>query len=157
MRYFICPNCRARAVDQDGLATLSYQAVGCERCGFGFLFELLEDFFPPANAGMIACDREARIISAGNGVFELTGYSEGDLLGKPVVEALGLGGFEAGASPVDVVLEWGVRKLDQPLELRHRSGRVKPVRVDLFPAYDVVGGLRVSLAPRNGDSGDRPG
>jgi hypothetical protein len=46
------------------------------------------------------------------------------------------------------VMEWGVRKLDQPLVLRHRSGRAKPVRVDLFPAYDDDGGLLASLAPR---------
>jgi PAS domain S-box-containing protein len=154
MRHWICPNCGGRAVDQDGLATLSYQAVGCERCGFGFMFELLEDFFPPAASGMVACDRGGRILSAGNGVFELTGYSEGDLLGKPVVEAFGLTGFPSGANPVDVVLEWGVRKLDQPLEIRHRSGRMKPVRVDLFPAYDEDGGLLVSLAPRS-QNGDR--
>jgi hypothetical protein len=42
-----------------------------------------------------------------------------------------------------------VRKLDQPLVLRHRSGREKAVRVDLFPAYDEDGGLLASLAPRN--------
>jgi PAS domain S-box-containing protein len=154
VRHFICPNCGSRAVDSDGLATLSYQAVGCERCGFGFMFELLEDFFPPAAAGMVACDRGGRILSAGNGVFELTGYTEGDLLGKPVVEAFGLSGFGEGANPVDVVLEWGVRKLDQPLEIRHRSGRMKPVRVDLFPAYDEDGGLLVSLAPRSTNGGE---
>ena len=51
--------------------------------------------------------------------------------------------------PVSVVMEWGVRKLDQPLVLRHRSGREKAVRVDLFPAYDEDGGLLASLAPRN--------
>ena len=38
---------------------------------------------------------------------------------------------------------------DQPLLLRHRSGREKAVRVDLFPAYDEDGGLLASLAPRN--------
>ena len=45
-RYWICPNCGNRAIDQDGLDGLSHQAVGCTRCGFGFLFELLEDFYP---------------------------------------------------------------------------------------------------------------
>ena len=81
-RYWICPNCGNRAIDQDGLDGLSHQAVGCTRCGFGFLFELLEDFYPPANAGFIACDRDARILSAGKGVFELTGYGEKELLGE---------------------------------------------------------------------------
>jgi PAS domain-containing protein len=152
-RYWICPNCGNRAVDDDGREGLSHQSVGCHRCGFGFLFELLEDFYPPANAGFIACDRDARIISAGKGVFELTGYGEGELLGKPLVQALGLSGFEDGQNPVDVVLEWGVRKLEQPLQIRHRSGIVKQVRVDLFPGYDEDGGLLASLAPlRNGTS-----
>ena len=104
---------------------------------------------PPANAGFVACDSDTRVISAGKGVFELTGYGEGELLGKPLVEAFGLSGFSADSNPVSVVMEWGVRKLDQPLMLRHRSGREKAVRVDLFPAYDEDGGLLASLAPRN--------
>jgi hypothetical protein len=54
----------------------------------------------------------------------------------------------ADPSPLDVVLEWGVRKLDQTLTLRHRSGRPKSVRADLFPAYDEDGGLLASFAPR---------
>ena len=52
MRFFICPNCTTRALDDDGKAGLTHQPVGCEKCGFGYLFELLEDFFPPAGAGM---------------------------------------------------------------------------------------------------------
>ena len=146
-RYWICPNCGNRAIDQDGLDGLSHQAVGCTRCGFGFLFELLEDFYPPANAGFIACDRDARILSAGKGVFELTGYGEKELLGEHLTEALNLTGYD-GQNPVDTVLEWGVRKLDQTLSIRHRSGIVKQVRVDLFPGYDDDGGLLASLAPR---------
>jgi len=148
-RFWICPNCGTRAINDDGRDGLSHQQVGCAKCGFGFLFELLEDFYPPANAGFVACDKDTRVISAGKGVFELTGYGEGDLLGKPLVDAFGLSGFTAEANPVSVVMEWGVRKLDQPLVLRHRSGREKAVRVDLFPAYDEDGGLLASLAPRN--------
>ncbi len=148
MRYWICPNCGSRAADDDGRDGLSYQAVGCHHCGFGFLFELLEDFYPPANAGFVACDRDARVLSAGKGVFELTGYTENDLLGKHLVDVFGISGWADGQNPVDVVLEWGVRKLDQPLVMRHRSGIKKEVRVDLFPAYDEDGGLLASLAPR---------
>ena len=150
-RYWICPNCGNRAIDQDGLDGLSHQAVGCTRCGFGFLFELLEDFYPPANAGFIACDRDARILSAGKGVFELTGFGEKELLGEHLTEALSLSGYD-GQNPVDTVLEWGVRQLDQTLSIRHRSGIVKQVRVDLFPGYDEDGGLLASFAPRR--SGD---
>jgi len=150
-RYWICPNCGNRAIDQDGLDGLSHQAVGCTRCGFGFLFELLEDFYPPANAGFIACDRDARILSAGKGVFELTGFGEKELLGEHLTEALNLSGYD-GQNPVDTVLEWGVRQLDKTLSIRHRSGIVKQVRVDLFPGYDEDGGLLASFAPRR--SGD---
>jgi hypothetical protein len=148
MPYFICPNCGNRVIDEDGRSGLTGQPVGCARCGFGFLFQLLEDFYPPAGFGLIACDNDARILSVGRGVFELTGFGEKDVMGKPLVEAFGLGGFSNGDDPVSTVLEWGVRKLDQPLTLRHRSGLTKPVRVDLFPAYDSDGGLLVCMAPR---------
>ncbi len=42
-----------------------------------------------------------------------------------------------------------MRKLDQHMTLRHRSGIDKRVRVDLFPAYDEDGGLLASLASDN--------
>ena len=63
--YFICPNCKDRSFDADGLEGLSHQTVGCRRCGFGFLFELLEDYFPRPGTGMLALDREGRILAAG--------------------------------------------------------------------------------------------
>ena len=69
-------------------------------------------------------------------------------MGKDVVEAFGLGGFADGQNPVALALEWGVRRLGEQLELRSRAGHVKPVRADVFPAYDSAGGLLVSLAPR---------
>lgn len=147
MRFFICPNCTTRALDDDGKAGLTHQPVGCEHCGFGYLFELLEDFFPPAGAGMITCDQEGRVLSCGRGVFELTGYSEREVMGKTLDDAFGFSEFENGTDPIPVVLEWGVRKLDQYVTLRHHSGRTKRVRMDLFPAYDEDGGLLASLAP----------
>ena len=133
MAYYICPNCGLRSMDSDGRDGLTHQAVGCTRCGFGFVFELLDDFYPGPDAGMLACDRDARILAVGKGVFELTGFQEGELLGKDLREAL--------------TLEWGVRKLDQTLELKHRAGLVKLVRADLFPAYDEDGGLLACIAP----------
>ena len=93
--YFICPNCQDRSIDADGLEGLSHQAVGCRRCGFGFLFQLLDDYYPHPDSGMLACDSDGRILAAGRGVFELTGYRELDLIGRPVSEALGLHGFTA--------------------------------------------------------------
>jgi PAS domain S-box-containing protein len=146
--FFICPNCKDRSVDHDGRAGILNQAVSCERCGFGFLFELLDDYYPSPNAGLVACDNTGRILAAGRGVFELTGYQERDLMGKDVVEAFALGGFDEGKSPVALALEWGVRRMGEKLELRSRAGQVKPVVADVFPAYDEDGGVLVALAPR---------
>ena len=77
-------------MDSDGRDGLTHQAVGCTRCGFGFVFELLDDFYPGPDAGMLACDRDARILAVGKGVFELTGFQEGELIGKELREALAL-------------------------------------------------------------------
>ncbi|HEY7793738.1 MAG TPA: PAS domain-containing protein [Gaiellaceae bacterium] len=148
MPFFICPNCQDRSIDHDGRQGLLRQAVSCERCGFGFLFELMDDYYPGPNAGLVACDREGRILAAGRGVFELTGYRERELMGKEIVEAFGLGGFTDGQNPIALALEWGVRRLGEQLELRSRAGQLKPIRADVFPAYDNDGGLLVSLAPR---------
>lgn len=121
------------------------QAVQCRDCGFGFLFELLEDYYPAPETGFVVCDRDARVLAAGRGVFELTGYRDADLIGRSVVEALAL----SDASPIDVVTEWGVRKLGQELAIRTRAGTEKAVTVDFFPAYDDDGGLLVALTPRS--------
>ena len=147
MAYFICPNCRQRVVDDDRRDGLTHQPVGCGSCGFGFLFELLEDYYPRPGVGMIVCDHERRVLALGRGVFELTGYQERDLIGKDVSEGIGLGGFN-GANPAEVAVEWGVRKLDQELTVRTRSGSTREVMADFFPAYDADGGLLVALAPR---------
>jgi hypothetical protein len=96
----------------------------------------------------VACDRSGRILAAGRGVFELTGYRERDLMGKDVVEAFGLGGFEGDQNPIAIALEWGVRRLGENLDLRSRAGQLKPIRADVFPGYDEDGGLLVSLSPR---------
>ena len=86
-RYWICPNCGTRAIDDDGRDGLSHQPVGCAKCGFGFLFELLEDFFPPASAGFVACDQR----HAGDLVRQ--GRVRADRLrrGRPAGQAAGRG------------------------------------------------------------------
>ncbi len=147
MPYFICPNCRRRSVDDDGREGLTGQPVACASCGFGFLFEIMDDFYPSPGTGFVVCDREGRMIAVGQGVFELTGYREGDLLGHDVMATL----FESegdGPTPAALALEYGVRRFDQKLTLRTRSGVTKTVRADFFPAYDEDGGLLVALAPR---------
>ncbi|HLE98804.1 MAG TPA: PAS domain-containing protein [Gaiellaceae bacterium] len=145
MPFFICPNCKRRSVDLDGYEGFTLQAVQCRDCGFGFLFELLEDYYPAPETGFVVCGGDRRVLASGRGVFELTGYRDGDLLGREIGDVLGL----SDSSAIEVVQEWGVRKLGQALELRTRAGRVKPVTVDFFPAYDDDGGLLVALTPRS--------
>jgi PAS domain-containing protein len=148
--YFICPNCQDRSIDADGLEGLSHQAVGCRRCGFGFLFQLLDDYYPHPDSGMLACDSDGRILAAGRGVFELTGYRELDLIGRPVSDALGLHGFNGDADPVATTREWGVRQLGKTGLMRHAVGREKKIVIDVFPALDEDGGLLVAVASQLG-------
>ena len=147
MPWFICPNCKQRTVDIDGVEGFSRQAAACRRCGFGFLFELLDDYYPAPTTGFVVCDGEGRILALGRGVFELTGYQERDVIGKDVMEAFQLSGFE-GENPAAIAREWGVRKLGQQLRLRTRAGLDQPVTADFFPAYDQDGGLLVALTRR---------
>jgi PAS domain S-box-containing protein len=141
---FICPNCRTRSVDVDGTEGFSRQVPQCRNCGFGFLFQLLEDYYPAPSTGFVVCDRDARVLAVGRGVFELTGYREADLIGRDVASAFAL----SDTAPLELVREWGVRRLGEQLELRTRAGLTKPVVVDLFPAYDDDGGLLVALTSR---------
>jgi len=145
--HYICPNCRERSVDIDAREGFSVQAPACHSCGFGFLFELMDDYYPAPTTGFVTCDQEGRILALGRGVFELSGWSEAEVLGSDLVTAFGLSGFEDGKNPVELALEWGVRRLDEHLQLRTRGGHVKPVKADFFPAYDDDGGLLVALTP----------
>ena len=42
MPHFICPNCGDRSLSSERTAGFRDRARGCAKCGFGFLFELLE-------------------------------------------------------------------------------------------------------------------
>ena len=141
---YICPNCRERSIDIDGVEGFSTHAPQCRSCEFGFLFQLLEDYYPAPSTAFVVCDRDARVLAVGRGVFELTGYRESDLIGRDVTSALSL----SDGAALELVREWGVRQLAQELELRTRAGLVKPVLVDLFPAYDEDGGILVALSSR---------
>jgi hypothetical protein len=149
MAYFICPNCKQRSIDHDGLQEIDNVPVACERCGFGFLFELMDDYYPGPNTGFVVCDRAGRVLAAGRGVFELSGFREQELLGTDVVERLGLAGWNGDQSPAAIALEWGVRRLGEQLQLRTRAGQTKPITADFFPAYDEDGGLLVAITPRS--------
>jgi PAS domain-containing protein len=149
--YFICPNCKERSIDIDRVEGLSDEPVSCRSCGFGFLFELMDDYYPAPATGFVTCDQQGRILATGRGVFELTGFREQDVLGQEVVSVLGLSGFDGEQNPAQVALEWGVRRLGQALDLRTRTGRTKRITADFFPAYDADGGLLVALTPRDRD------
>jgi PAS domain S-box-containing protein len=140
--HYICPKCKQRTVDLDAREGFSTDAPACRHCGFGFLFELMDDYYPGPNTGFVVCDQEGRVLAIGDGVFELTGYREADLIGRAVTEIVA-----AEPNPVAVALEWGVRRLGERAELTTRSGLQKPVVADLFPALDDDGGLLVALSP----------
>jgi len=142
--HYICPKCKQRSVDVDGLEGFSPDAPACRHCGFGFLFELQEDYYPAPATGFVVCDQEGRVLATGEDFFELSGYREEDLLGREVTEIVA-----ADPNPVGVALEWGVRRLGERVLLRTRAGLEKPVVADLFPALDDDGGLLVALRPAN--------
>ena len=72
MPFFICPNCKERSIDTDAREGFSKQAPACRRCGFGFLFELMEDYYPAPTTGLVVCDKQGRVLAVGRGIFELT-------------------------------------------------------------------------------------
>ena len=123
----------------------SRDAPACRKCGFPFLFELLDDYYPAPNAAFFTCDQAGRIIACGRGAKELTGISDEKAIGRPVRDVLGLE-FEAG-DPVGTALEWGVRQLDKPVVVHAEGDLPAKAVADLFPAYDEDGGLLVILTP----------
>lgn len=143
---FICPNCGARTTATDRTAGFRREPKGCQKCGFGFLFELLDDYFPAPDAAFFVCDREARVIGCGKGSFELTGLREERVIGRPISEVLGLH-FDSGNDPVATALEWGVRQREKPVQVNAEGDLPAQATADLFPAYDEDGGLLLVLTP----------
>jgi PAS domain-containing protein len=144
--YYICPRCKERSVDIDAREGFSTDAPACRHCGFGFLFELLDDYYPAPDTGFVVTDQERRVLAIGRGVFELTGFGEPDLIGRDVVDALQL----SDAKPIELAREWGVRRLNEDLSITTRAGNEKRVIADVFPAYDDDGGLLVAFTPKRG-------
>src|SRR5262249_42600120 len=100
---------------------------------------------PAPTTGLVTCDQEGRILAIGRGVFELSGWSESDVIGNDVVDAFGLSGFEEEKNPVKLSLEWGGRRLNEQLQLRTRGGQAERVVGVFFPALDDEGGLPGAL------------
>ena len=55
MPHFICPNCGDRSISSER-TDFRNEALGCSKCGYGFLFELLDDYYPSPNAAFVVCD-----------------------------------------------------------------------------------------------------
>jgi PAS domain-containing protein len=147
MPNFICPNCGDRTLASERTRGFRNQPRGCSKCGFAFLFELLDDYYPAPNAAFFVCDAQARVIGCGRGSRELTGLGDADVIGRPVREVLGLA-FEGDADHIGTVLEWGVRVLEKPVTVHAEGDRPEAAMADMFPAYDDDGGLLLVLTPR---------
>ncbi len=146
-RPYICPNCGHRTSDHDRTAGFSRRPKGCEKCGFAFLFELLDDYYPAPDAAFFVCDAKGRLIGCGRNSFAFTGLEEESVIGQDVGQALGLR-FSNGDDPVKKVLEWGVRALEVPVQVSGERDRVASAKADIFPAYDdEEGGLLLVLTP----------
>jgi len=143
---FICPNCGHRTTELDRTVAFTGQRKGCEKCGFAFLFELLDDYFPAPDAAFFVCDGEGRVTGCGKNSFAFTGLEEEDVIGRPVAEVLGLE-FANGDDPVGKVLEWGVRALEVPVRVSGARDVAAGALADMFPDYDDDGGLLLVLTP----------
>jgi PAS domain-containing protein len=147
MAIFICPNCGDRSISTERTAGFKDRARSCGKCGFGFLFELLDDYYPAPNAAFFLLDQQGRLIGTGRGARELTGLGDLDVIGRPVQDVLNLE-FANQEDHVGTALEWGVRVLDKEVTVHAEGDRPEPAKADIFPAYDDDGGLLLVLTPR---------
>jgi PAS domain-containing protein len=158
---FICPNCGQRTSATDRQQGFRNQPRGCSKCGFGFLFELLDDYYPAPDAAFFTCDQQGRVLDIGKGGYELTGLRDEDVIGRPVQEVLGLEWVDEGdggetadtdrdgiTDPIETTLEWGVRSLGKRVAVHAEGDLPAEAIADVFPAYDDDGGLLLVLTPK---------
>jgi PAS domain-containing protein len=158
--FFICPNCGNRELSAERTRGFSTRPRGCSKCGFGFLFELLDDYYPAPGAAFFTCDKDGRLLDLGKNAFELTGLKDEDAIGRPVRDVLGLRWKELGdgepeadtdgngdTDPIETTLEWGVRSLGKRVAVHAEGDLPTEAVADVFPAYDDDGGLLLVLTP----------
>jgi PAS domain-containing protein len=159
--FFICPNCGNRELSGERTAGLSTRPKSCSKCGFGFIFELLDDYYPAPEAAFFTCDDKGRILDVGKGGFELTGLKDEQVIGRSIRDVLGLEWLEEGdggetadtdadgnTDPIETTLEWGVRSLGKRVAVRAEGDLPAEAVADVFPAYDDDGGLLLVLTPQ---------
>lgn len=96
------------------------------------------------------CDQQGRILALGHGAYTLSGFTESELIGIDLEEALELRvPGEEDEQPHLTAVEWGVRVLGKPMTMRVADGHVAAVVGDFFPAYDDDGGLLAVFTPRS--------
>jgi PAS domain-containing protein len=145
---FICPNCGHRTARNDRHSGFRREAPGCDHCGNGFIFELLDDYYPAPTAAFFTCDAEGRVIGCGRGATELTGLTDERVIGRQVSEVLGLA-FDDGEDAIATVIEWGVRVQGKQVSVNAEGDLPARAIADVFPAYDEDGGLLLVLTPSN--------
>lgn len=144
MPVFICPGC-GRRISAD--RHQGHQPRGCASCAFGFLFELLDDYYPSPKTALVVCDSDCKILAAGHASNAVTGFQERDMLGHDVVERLTLRFSED--DPAKRSLEWGVRVMGVDCTFRPKGMQGdRGATADFFPAYDNDGGLLVAITPK---------
>jgi len=140
---FICPGCGRRTA---GDRHVGHQPRGCQTCGFGFVFEILDDYYPGPKTALIACDGAGVILAGGRGAGAVTGYRDPELIGTEIRDRLGL--EFAGEDPIARSLEWGVRALAVPCRFRPNGlSELRSATLDVFPGYDDDGGVLVAITP----------
>ena len=144
---FICPNCGHRTTEVDRNIGFTRQPKGCAKCGFAFLFELLDDYYPAPDAAFFVCDGEGRVIGCGKNSFALhrPGGGRGD---RPARRAR----CSACASQTartrsrrcssGACAHWTCRCRSAANATSRPSAKA-----DMFPAYDDDGGLLLVLTP----------
>ena len=144
---FICPNCGSRTTESDRTPGFRSQAEGCSNCGFGFLFELLDDYYPAPERGVLRLrpagpDHRLRPRLASSSPASRTRRSSAARSREVLAST-----SRAATTTSATVLEWGVRQLGKPVQVNAEGDLPAKATADLFPAYDDDGGLLLVLTP----------
>lgn len=148
MYHFICPGCGHRELSGEREDNLLHEARGCHHCGFGFVFELLDDYYPAPEAAFFVCDHTGELVALGRGSRELTGLGEEQAIGRPFHDVLGLA-FDDDRDHFQTTVEWGVRQLGKSARVQPEGHRAHRATADLFPGLDEETGVLIVLTPHD--------